>query len=224
MELILIEGLPGSGKSTLAESLCDYARSNGIQSTWYMEESHEHPVHPIKFKSENHKVSFPEYCLKQWQDFISNNKDNDELFILEGSLFQSTVRFMMEANNETLIANYFKDCQTILSSVKVTLIYLKPPEVEAHIDWLINHRGNDWATKVSGYLQKAPYCLSRNLRGLTGMKTFWANYALLCDSLVISSTIDHCRLNAGVGFFENQTEEAIRFYGKEDSFFSNQAH
>ena len=223
MELILIEGLPGSGKSTLAESLCNTALNNGIKSNWYLEEAKDHPVHPIDFRSEKNKTSFPEHCLQQWQKFIFDNKNNDQLFILEGSLFQSTVRFMMESNNQALVSEYFKSCQEILSMIKTTFIYLRPPETMSHIDWVITHRTDQWANKVSEYLQATPYCLERNLQGLSGMAVFWSDYALLCDSLIMESRIESYTINAGVGYFETQTDEAIRYSGIENSFNLNQA-
>jgi len=213
MDLILIEGLPGSGKSTLAEKLCDFARSNGIQSSWYLEESHEHPVHPIKFRTEKYKASFPEHCLKQWQTFISNNKEKEQLFILEGSLLQSTVRFMMEANYQGLIADYFSECESILSEVSVQLIYLSPPEITSHIDWVMNHRGIEWTGKVSGYLEATPYCSERGWKGSSCMRSFWSDYAALCDSLVLQSTMSSHSLKTGIEFFEYQFEEVIEEIG-----------
>jgi len=223
VELILIEGLPGSGKSTLAESLCNTALNNGIKSNWYLEEAKDHPVHPIEFRSEKHKTSFPEHCIQQWQKFISDNKYRNQLIILEGSLFQSTVRFMMESNNQALISDYFKSCQEILSMIKTTFIYLRPPETMSHIDWVINHRTHQWANKVSEYLQATPYCLERNLQGLSGMSVFWSDYARLCDSLITASTVESYTINAGVGYFETQTDKAIRYSGIENSFNLNQA-
>jgi len=222
MDLILIEGLPGSGKSTLAENLCEIAKSNGYSSSWYLEEAKNHPVHPIDLRSEKHKTSYPEFCLQQWQKFISDNKNNDQLIILEGSLFQSTIRFMMEGNNQDLASGYYSECESILSVINPKLIYLRPPEVMSHIDWLVNQRGNHWTNKVSEYLQATPYCLERNLQGLSGMSVFWSNYARLCDSLIIAPTIESYTINAGVGYFETQTDEALRYSGIENRFYLNQ--
>lgn len=213
MDLLFIEGLPGSGKSTLAEHLCETAKSNGISSSWYLEESKDHPIHPIKFKLEKHKKSFAEQCLKQWQKFISDNKDQQHLFILEGSLFQSTVRFMMEANNEHLVFDYYRACESILLQVKPQLIYLRPSDVTSHIDAVVNHRGEQWTSKVSTYLETTPYCIDRKLKGINGMNKFWSNYAQLCDALVKELKMSKNTIKTDIGIFEKPFEEAIRLSG-----------
>lgn len=104
MRLILIEGVPGSGKSTLAETLCKEALSLGINASWYLEESRDHPVHP---HIDRNGKNLSEYYLRQWKNFISANASRDHLFILEGSLFQSTIRFMLEAGSESMAHEYF---------------------------------------------------------------------------------------------------------------------
>lgn len=111
MRIIFIEGIPGSGKSTLAEKLCDKALSLGIDASWYLEESRGHPVHP---HIDRILKNLPEYYLEQWSSFISANASRDHLFILEGSLFQSTIRFMIEEGNELMVPEYFAQCQLLV--------------------------------------------------------------------------------------------------------------
>ncbi|MEH6652230.1 MAG: hypothetical protein V7707_19580 [Motiliproteus sp.] len=209
MNLILIEGLPGSGKSTMAEMLCDAALDDGIASSWYLEQSKDHHVHPIDFKHDKYSKDFPERCLKRWGSFVSANKDNDHLFIFEGSLFQSTVRFMLEGNNKEHISEYYNECQSILSKLSSKLIYLRPTDVGSHIDWTMKHRGDEWTGKVTEYLEKTPYCADRQWQGENCMKSYWSDYAQLCDLLVVQTRMPCHRIKAGFGGFESQFNEAI---------------
>jgi hypothetical protein len=218
VELILIEGLPGSGKSTLAEMLCNAAHVNGIRSSWYLEQSKVHPIHPVDFKYDSHSRNFPERCLKQWARFVSENKNNDHLFIFEGSLFQSTVRLMLEGKNNELIADYYSECQLILSSVNPKLIYLRAVDAKTHIEWTMEYRGEEWTTKVAEYLEKTPYCTEQQWQGENCMVSFWSDYAQLCDSLVVRTSMPYHTIYAGYGNFESQFNKAISHVNRENWF------
>lgn len=208
MKLILIEGVPGSGKSTLAETLCDTAIASGMNASWFLEESKNHPVHPLNVGK---REKTTEYFMHQWNKFVSSNVDKDHLFILEGSLFQSTVRFIMEENSEPSIPEYFQKCEEILKICSAKLIYLRPPDISSHIDWVAGHRGIDWSSKVSNYLESTPFCTSRNLRGETILREFWSYYAHLCDLLVLGATTPNCTLKSGIGYYEELFTQAKEF-------------
>ena len=120
---------------------------------------------------------------------------------------------MMEANYQGLIADYFSECESILSEVSVQLIYLIPPEITSHIDWVMDQRGIEWTEKVSGYLETTPYCSERGWKGASCMRSFWSDYAALCDSLVLQSTMSSHSLKTGIEFFEYQFEEVIEEIG-----------
>lgn len=208
MNLILIEGVAGSGKSTLAEKLHIAALENNISASWYLEESKDHPVHPHNGKR---TCLSPEYFLNQWENFISSNFSRNHLFILEGSFFQSTIRFMMVQNNERDISAYFKKCQSILAGASPKLIYLRPSEISPHIDWIMTKREEVWTEKVSKYLENTPFFSNSKSKGKYCMREFWSSYASLCDSLVSEAVISSKIIKSGLGSFENQLNEALRY-------------
>ena len=208
MRLILIEGVPGSGKSKLEETLCEEALSSGLNASWYLEESRDHPVHPHIDRS---GMDLSEYYLRQWKNFISANADQDHLFILEGSLFQSTIRFMIEEDNEIMIPEYFAQCQLLLASISADLIYLRPPDIRPHIDWISETRGVDWTGKVSRYLEGTPVCKKNGWSGGNCMNEFWSYYADVCDLLVKSATISSQTIASGKGDFESQLSSALEY-------------
>lgn len=208
MRLILIEGVPGSGKSTLAETLCKVALSSGINASWYLEESRDHPVHPHVDKSGK---NLTEYYLQQWKNFISVNTGRDHLFILEGSLFQSTVRFMLEAGCESIIHEYFIQCQCLFSSIPVNLVYLRPEDIRSHINWISELRGAQWAGKVSKYLEGTLIAKDHGWHHGNCMNEFWYYYAGVCDSLVENTTIPNQTITSGMGCFESQLTTALDY-------------
>lgn len=208
MRLILIEGVPGSGKSTLAETLYEEALSSGVNASWYLEESRDHPVHP---HIERNGKNLSEYYLRQWENFILENASRDHLFILEGSLFQSTIRFMIEADSESMIPEYFTQCQLLLSNISSDLIYLQPTDIRPHIDWISTIRGVEWTGKVTKYLEGTPFCKKRGWSGENCMGEFWSYYADCCDLLVKNATISSQTIASGKGDFESQLTSALTF-------------
>ena len=208
MRLILIEGVPGSGKSTLAEILCEKALSAGLSASWYPEESRIHPVHPHKGRDSK---NLAEYFLRQWGNFISTNASRDHLFILEGSLFQSTIRFMIEADSESMIPEYFTQCQRLLANTSSELVYLRPPNIRSHIDWTSTTRGAEWTGKVAKYLEGTPFCKKRGWSRESCMSEFWSYYADRCDLLVKTATISSQKITSGTGHFESQLVSALAY-------------
>lgn len=208
MRLIFIEGVPGSGKSTLAETLCNEAFSSGVNASWYLEESRDHPVHP---HIERNGKNLTEYYLRQWKNFISENASRDHLFILEGSLFQSTIRFMIEADSESIIPEYYTQCQLLLSNISSDLIYLRPTDIRPHIDWISSIRGVEWTKKVTNYLEGTLFCKKRGWSGENCMAEFWSYYADYCDFLVKNTTVSSQTIASGKGNFESQLTSALAF-------------
>lgn len=208
MRLILIEGVPGCGKSTLAESLHRDALSSGVNASWYLEESRDHPVHPHIVRNGR---NLAEYYLRQWEKFISENASRDHLFILEESLFQSTIRFMVEADKESMIPEYFTQCQLLLSNISSDLIYLQPANIRTHIDWISTLRGEEWTRKVTKYLEATPFCIKRGWFGENCMGEFWSYYADVCDLLVKNAAISSQAIASGKGNFESQLASVLEY-------------
>lgn len=183
MRLLLIEGLPGTGKTTLASHLCASALNEGRKSRWYLEEAADHPVHPHSLGALKSRADYPSQCLQRWQRFVDEARSTGTLHILEGSAFQSTVRFMMEQGRAD-IDDYIDEFEKILAPLSPSFIYLRPENAEKHLRATAIHRGPGWTRKVAVYIEQTPYARSHGLRGESGMHRFWADYAGLCDALV----------------------------------------
>jgi hypothetical protein len=210
MRIVFVEGVPGSGKSTMAEKLCAEAVKLGVDAKWYLEESHDHPVHPKAGWRLKTQGSFAEECLRSWAAFAEKEKERKTVHILEGSAFQSTVRVMMEKSLPG-IAAYFQRFEEIISVLEPKMVYLRPSDVASHSRYVCALRGEKWSTKVSGYLAQTDYSLRHELQGLEGMHRFWDEYASLCDSLVAETLIPTKRIEFAPGEWERHMAEATTF-------------
>jgi len=213
MTLWLIEGLPGTGKTTMAEQLCFLARKSGFAAAWYLEESIDHPVHGRKLKEgrKNGDI-FVKSCLDAWRAYADNSTKTPDIQILEGSAFQSTVRFMMEEQIPG-IENYYALFEEIVAPLAARLVYLRPKDAIAHTLRTSISRGEDWTGKVGSYFEKTVYSKSHGLVSTSGMHHFWADYAVLCDHLVRKSALPVKIISVEPGEWARHGAEAMDFFG-----------
>jgi hypothetical protein len=210
MRIVFVEGVPGSGKSTMAEKLCASAVASGLDARWYLEESHDHPVHPKSSQALKSSDRFADECLRAWSNFVEKSKGNGTLHILEGSAFQSTVRFMMEKRLAG-IEHYYRCFEEIVRRLEPRMVYLRPCDVVTHSAHVCALRGDGWSTKVSGYLARTEYSVHHGLSGLDGMHLFWDDYAQRCDRLVANTSIPTKTISVVQGEWERQLVEANTF-------------
>ena len=194
----------------MAEGLCALATSTGMDAQWYLEEMHDHPAHPISLTRDKGHPEFARACLRYWQDFAHRVSEKQTLHILEGSVFQSNVRFMMEQRRQG-ISEYFGQFEKILSVLSPVLIYLRPKDVAQHSRDISILRGSAWTGKVAQYLEKTPYCVNRKLSGEDGMHQFWANYALLCDELIACSVMPVKVIDVIFGSWDKSLSNGVEF-------------
>lgn len=206
------------GKSTLAAQLCAAANQSGIAARWYLEESKDHPVHPHSLSAQRSSKDYSTACLRHWSEFANRAKDDGVVHILEGSAFQSTVRFMMEQRHMGIHA-YFARFQQSVVALSPVLIYLKPPHAAEHSRCISLHRGNTWAGKVAAYLEQTPYCAQHGLTGVDGMHRFWSDYAKLCDELVAAACMPRRVIEVAVNGWQRSLPQALRFLTVVDKRF-----
>lgn len=154
------------------------------------------------------KADYPERCLHGWQCFVDEIRNGSTLHILEGSVFQSTVRFMME-QDRTDIDDYFERFMAVLSPLRSVLIYLRPEDPAIHSRATAVHRGSGWSGKVAAYMEQTPYARRHGLLGESGMHRFWADYARRCDALVNRLSIPVARITVAPGDDHRALTEAV---------------
>lgn len=213
MKLWLIEGLPGTGKSTIAEHLCRQAKESGYDALWYREESADHPVHFRSLtKQRSNGQSFIEACLQSWLSFTEKCQNDGAVHILEGSAFQSTVRFMME-ERLVPIEDYYQRFEEIVEPLNPRIVYFRTRNASLHSRYVSELRGSDWSAKVSSYLERTPFSISAGLKGLSGMHGFWAAYAQVCDELAERTKMPIKFVEFVPGDWKRHMSEAAEFFG-----------
>ncbi len=185
--LLLIEGIPGSGKTTAARRIAEQLAARGIPARWHLEESRSHPVAPRDLRRTAREPGFGPRLLDSWRRFAASAPEG-EVTILEGTLFQSGVRFLY-ANDAPVseIRAFVEGLVPVLSPLEPLLMLLRPAEPLRHqSDFVFPTRGARWVEKVSRYTAETPVGRRNQWIGRRGMAHFWCDYWARCMDLARS--------------------------------------
>lgn len=182
---IHFEGIPGSGKTTASKHLYEMLCDRCIDACWYLEESTDHPIMPKALRELSRTSNFDRICLTAWQSFIS---ELSNVAILDGYVFQSTVRFMY-ANliDQDDIQTYFDAWQQIKADSLI--IFFKVEDPKAHYELVLSERGPEWTNKLFAYVEQTPFGIENHLQGKKGFVEFWTQYQALCLELLASASV-----------------------------------
>jgi len=183
---IQIEGIPGAGKSTTAERLSCILQCQGIEATWWLEESADHPIMPKQTRALAKQTNFAELCLQRWQQFL--NTQTCAVSVLDGYVFQSTVRFLFEnLVQPKQIHEYFRRWQQL--APETSIIYLAVDNPVDHYQQVLPARGQAWTQKLVAWTEQTPFGLACKRHGQPGFIYFWSSYQALCLELLAAATV-----------------------------------
>jgi hypothetical protein len=210
---LFVEGLPGTGKTTAARWIHARLEGRGVAARWWREECADHPATPRTLRRTAATPGFAARCLAHWRRFASESRNAGALPILEGSAFQSTIRFMLEQEvpRDEILA-YLRDFERMLAPLAPRLVYLAAPDPRAFLtDFVYPTRGPEWVAKVSAHLAATPCCRARGWSGPDGMLRFWLLYHDLCEAALAQLGFPLLRLATGPGHWARAEAELGRW-------------
>jgi hypothetical protein len=183
-KLILVDGLPGSGKSTTAQFIALQLERNHIPARWFYELEHFHPIHAFHVWSREGPEKFLETTLENWRSFVMKGKCLDEVNILESTLFQSTVRLLLQSDipRQTII-EYTLHTQEIIKELQPVLIYFSSPDVARALREICEKRKKVWEQYFIRVIDGSPYGKNHLLQNFEGVVTFFQEYQELTGYL-----------------------------------------
>lgn len=195
--LWLIEGLPGAGKTSLAKDIAEQRQAEGASARWWLEEDRDHPVLPAALRKQSAASNFPDLCLNAFARFIAVEEGD---LILEGSAFQSTVRFMFaNAREPVVVSDYVDHWCRVVTPAQARLVYLTISQPKPHFEDICRVRGAEWSQKLIAYIERTPIAQAQRWSGFEGFVAFWEAYQDLCLNLLDRMTIPVSRLPAKLG-------------------------
>ena len=192
--LILLEGIPGSGKTTIAEWIAQRLRRQGIDAELSIELRADHPVIDRALMKTSRVPGYGDRCVDRWRDFASRalNSPSPAVHILEGCLFQSTVRFLLEHDHpEYEPDRYFSATQDALEQLQPRIVYLRQADARTFMREQHGERkGDDVIAKIAGYTETTAIAKRHDWKGISGMIEVYLHYRGVCDRLIESSRYD----------------------------------
>lgn len=123
---------------------------------------------------------FSELHLQRWETFACEMKKSDEIAIFDGILLQSPLFELMGYFDLTdkEILTYIQSLLCVLDDFCPIIYYIKVNNVEQILKNACRERvgsngKKDWEKGLLKWIENAPYCKKRNLRGTVGIADFF---------------------------------------------------
>ena len=135
---------------------------------------------------------YADRCIARWAAFstATQQPESPGTIILEGCLFQSTVRFLVEYERcKSEIDGYLPAVEACLAPLRPCLVYLTPTDTRAYLETeLVRRKGFEIVSRIASYSETVPYSIARDLQGFSALSSLYGSYRDTCDSLVRRSS------------------------------------
>jgi len=198
-QLILIEGIPGSGKTTLAHALNTHFLANGVDSVWYDEEDHAHPVFDRSLLKSEKNSTYLDLCVSAWERFreVLDQPNHPSHTILDAYPFQNSIRFAVEYDlPASEWYRYLDATMACIKDLSPAIIYMHHPAPEAYLAGAFLQRKPLVAAKIAAYSERTPFAKKWHLSGHDALVALYSAYHRACDELVDRADIPTLKLNS----------------------------
>lgn len=167
-KLILIAGMSGAGKSTTAQRISKQLTANEIPHKWLHEEMAHHPIREGEFdygdlKRERDMDINCDRMVKKWERLTETILSSDEVYVMEGCLYQNITRYFFDAHYpEAKMTAFYDRVMETIAPLRPVFIYLRPNDVRRALENVYPIRGQWWKDLIlkpeyDGYFKNRPY-------------------------------------------------------------------
>lgn len=198
--LVLFDGVPGSGKTTTSRQVSEAIAASGVECSWALEESGDHPFFGPAVRSRHREPDYGDQCIKQWRRAVEQTEG--KVWVLEACALQSTVRFMFEEDwDRSSIEKYWAQFVEVVTAVPVRFVYFRHRDVERFIrSHTVSVRADVWE-KISGHVVGTKMGSRLTDEGVNEVPIeFWVRYGHLCDDLVDRFDLPVLNVDVGAGW------------------------
>lgn len=148
---------------------------------------------------------FSELHLKRWEKYANYMKKSDEISVCDGILLQSPLfeligYFDLDINE---ISRYISRLIDTVRDLNPILFYIEVNNVEKNLNNICQERKTvngkrEWEQGVIRWIDNAPYCKKRNMRGHSGMNDFFKDRERIERIVIENLSIQTVRLKRNV--------------------------
>lgn len=198
-QLVIFEGIMGSGKSSSTRWLAQRLAARGIDAVAHTERQYPHPLRATDFAADWFKpwldMTAEELAnrrLELWAAFVDSALATHTVHVVDGQLFHGdlTNMFLMNMAPDAIARNV-QALAEIIRPLRPLLVYYYQGDVDRAIRLTAAERGDELGVRYQvEWKLKYAYAVERDLQGLDGLSSLYADYRLLTDGLFAQLSID----------------------------------
>jgi hypothetical protein len=184
--LIFVAGMSGAGKSTTAQRISNQLNKNNVKHQWLHEEITNHPIRHEEFSygdlhiEEDMDINC-DIMVKKWEKLAETILASDSVYVMEGCLYQSIIRYFIDTPYpEEKITAFYDRVMNAIAPTNPVLIFLRPQDVRGALKNVFPIRGDWWRDLIlncegDGYFKRHPF------EGEESVYKMWEHYQALSD-------------------------------------------
>ncbi|QVK17683.1 hypothetical protein KHQ81_12660 [Mycoplasmatota bacterium] len=222
-KLIIVTGISGAGKSTTSQKLAYQYEQNGIKHRWLHEEIKAHPIRDKEFSiasidSEEDMDKNVSYMYSLWGKLADDIEKSDDVFIMEGCLYQNIIRYFFNCNYSIeKITKFYDTVMEIISKLNPTIVFLYRSELRDSFRTAFEVRGERWKNIIlnaegEGYFNEHEY------KGDDSVYNMWENYQEIADTMFRRYQGNKIKINTSNELWEKYMKDLMEYLGLEYNY------
>jgi hypothetical protein len=220
-KLILLDGMTGAGKSTAAQRLWLHLERQGNAARWFYEHDACHPIWQTdeRVRMAEAGVLDPafveEVLLLRWRNLAHECCAMDNVTILDGTFFHSTVGHLLAMNvPDRVIIEHVRAVDAAIAETAPALVYFRQRDIAQALSATFRDRqADDYADILVQYVGQTPYGKKIGLSDPVGLVGFYEHWARLVDLLLRQLGIARLVVDRQVGDWGVHERQLTDFLG-----------
>jgi hypothetical protein len=224
MKLILIDGMTGTGKSTTAQRLCLHLQRQGRAARWIYEHDTAHPIWPPGEQVRMVEAGVLDTDLlmlvlpQRWHALAAECAGSSRATILESSLFQTTVGFLLAMQaDEAIITAHVMAVAQVIGGLQPALVYLRQGDAAAGLRATFEDRRLDqYEADLVALLAATPFGRAHGIADFAGLVRFYDKWRELTDALFARLAVAKIAIDVGDSDWPSRERQLTEFLGLPD--------
>ncbi|XMB86359.1 hypothetical protein RJG79_00750 [Mycoplasmatota bacterium WC44] len=220
-KLIIVAGMSGAGKSTKSQNLANQYQQNGIKNLWLHEEIDAHPIRDGEFSigdltSQEGMEKNISDMYQRWNNLVNKIANDDTVYIMEGCLYQSIIRYFFPYNYPVeKITEFYDSIMEIIAKLNPTIVFLYKSRLKESFEKAFEVRGKRWKSIILNPENSGEYFTRHKYSGDESIYEMEESYQNLANDIFERYNGNKIKIDTSNELWEEHMKEITKYIGLE---------